>query len=219
MVNKAEEAGLENKLLLIGGGGHCHSVLDSVIASNEYDEIGIVDKSGSGSCLGVSVMGTDDDIPELVKDGWNCAIVTVGSIGNTKVRRRLFEMVRKLGLRMPSVVDPTAIIAKGVKINNGCFVGKRAVINMGVSISDSSIINTGSIIEHDCEIGAFVHISPGAVLCGQVKVGQDAHVGAGSVVRQGLVIGHSALIGAGSVVVKNIPDNVKVYGNPCRVVD
>ena len=50
-------------------------------------------------------------------------------------------------------------------------------------------------------------------------VGNDSHVGAGSVVRQQINIGNDVLIGAGSVVVKDIPDNVKAFGNPCKVVE
>ena len=43
-------------------------------------------------------------------------------------------------------------------------------------------------------------------------------MGAGSVVRQGISIGQTSLIGVGSVVVKDVPDGVKAFGNPCRVV-
>jgi sugar O-acyltransferase (sialic acid O-acetyltransferase NeuD family) len=209
---------LRRKLLLIGGGGHCHSVLDSAIALDIYDELGVIDNIES-SCLGVPVIGTDNDLPVLVKDGWNCAIVTVGSVGNTKMRRRLYEMIQRLGFTIPSIIDPTAIIAKGVLIKNGCFIGKRAVVNTGAVINECCIINTGAIIEHDCKIGAFAHISPGTTLCGQVRVGSDSHIGAGSVVRQQITVGESSLIGAGSVVVKDIAGHVKAYGNPCMVVE
>lgn len=208
---------MKKKLLLIGGGGHCHSVLDSVIISNIYDAIGIIDNVDS-SCFNIPVIGTDNDIPYLIKEGWNCAVVTVGSVGNTTVRRRLYGMIKNLGLLTPSIIDPTAIIAKGTVIKNGSFIGKRAIVNTGTVVDECSIINTGAIIEHDCEIGTFSHISPGTVLCGQVKIGSDSHIGAGTVVRQQIVIGNNSLIGAGSVVVKNIPDNVKAYGNPCKVV-
>lgn len=208
---------MKKKLLLIGGGGHCHSVLDSVIAENMYDEIGIIDNVDC-SYLDVPVLGADEDIQTLIEDGWNYAVVTVGSIGNTKVRRRLYEMIKQLGLSTPSVIDPTAIIAQGTIIKDGSFIGKRAIINAGAIIGECSIVNTGSIIEHDCEIGAFSHISPGAILCGQVIVGSGSHVGAGSIVRQQITIGDNSIIGAGSVVVKDVSNNVKAYGNPCKVV-
>lgn len=207
-----------SKLLLIGGGGHCHSVIDSVLNADLYDEIGIVDYNDSCSYAGVSVIGTDDDIPSLIQQGWDNAFVTVGSVGDTMVRRSLYQMLRKYGIHIPSVVDLTAVIANDAVISEGSYIGKRAVVNSGVHIGECGIINTGAVIEHDCKIGQFAHISSGAVLCGQVSVGDDTHVGAGSVVRQGINIGHYSLIGIGSVVVKDISDGVKAYGNPCRVV-
>ena len=205
------------KLLLIGGGGHCHSVIDSVIALGLFNDIGIVD-SNVNSCLGVPVIGDDHDIPELRKTGWNEAFITVGSIGNTSIRRKLYDMVKYYNFIVPIIIDPTAIIAKGVGIQEGSFIGKKTVINTGTSVGVCSIINTGSLIEHDCLVGDFVHVSSGSTICGQVRIGNNTHVGAGSVIRQGIEIGEKVLIGVGSVVVKDVPDNVKAYGNPCRVV-
>lgn len=208
---------LKKKLLLIGGGGHCHSVLDTLITIGTYDEIGIIDSVDS-SYLGFSVIGKDDDIPLLFQSGWTEAFIAVGSVGSTRIRRRLYEMIELQGMTVPSIIDPTAIIGNGVNIEKGVFIGKHAVINVGSSLGVCSIINTGAIIEHDCKIGSFSHISPGTTLCGQVVVGNDSHIGAGSVVKQTIVIGNETLIGVGSVVVNNIPGNVKAYGNPCKVV-
>ena len=208
----------DKKLLLIGGGGHCHSVLDSALSIRIYSEIGIIDNTDS-TYLGIRVIGTDDDIPILIKNGWTDAFISVGSIGDTRIRRRLYDMVKCYGMSVPTIIDPSAVVGNDVVIQEGVFVGKRAVINAGCYVGTCSIINTGSIIEHDCLIGDFSHISPGTTLCGQVKVGHESHVGAGSVVKQLVEIGDKVLIGAGSTVLKNIPDNVKAYGNPCRVVE
>ena len=208
---------MKKKLLLIGGGGHCHSVLDSVLSMESYDEIGIIDNNEM--CYnGIRVIGTDKDIPELIRNGWTDAFVSVGSIGNTIIRRKLFEMIKKNGLQIPIIIDPTAVISVDAEIQEGAFVGKKAIINAGSSIGACSIVNTGSIIEHDCTIGAFSHISSGAVLCGQVIIGHDTHVGAASVIKQSIVIGNDSLVGIGSVVVNNLPDGVLAYGNPCKVV-
>lgn len=208
---------MKKKLLLLGGGGHCHSVVDSILSLGIYDEIGILD-SAAEPCLGVPVIGTDANISELMIAGWTDAFITVGSVGNTQVRRKLYEMLKDYGLSIPTLIDPTAAVARGTQIKEGTFVGKRAVVNSGASIGACSIINTGSIVEHDCIIGDFSHISPGCTLCGQVTVGHDVHVGAGAVVKQLITIGDHVVIGAGSVVVKNIPPEVKAYGNPCKVV-
>lgn len=212
------EANSDRKILLIGGGGHCHSVIDSILIIGKYTDIGIVDNTDC-SVLGIPVVGADDDISRLKSEGWTDAFITVGSVENTKLRRKLFEMVKNFGLNIPTIIDPTAIVARGTELSEGVYVGKRAVINSGSRIGTSAIINTGAIVEHDCVIGNFSHVSPGSTVCGQVCIGNDSHVGAGSVVRQQINIGNGVLIGAGSVVVKDIPDNVKAYGNPCKVVE
>ena len=208
----------EKKILLLGGGGHCRSVLDCLMSLENDYEIGIIDYDKSASALGVDVIGTDDDLPRLLQEGWSEAFITVGSVGRTTLRRKLFSLVREYGFCIPSIIDPTAIIARGTTIGEGAFVGKRAVINTGSVIGECAIINTGAIIEHDCQIDDFAHVSPGVTLCGQVIVGKDSHIGAGSVVRQGISIGTNTIVGAGSVVVKDISGEVKAYGNPGRVV-
>ena len=45
-----------------------------------------------------------------------------------------------------------------------------------------------------------------------------AEIGEGAIVMPGVSIGDNTVIGAGSVVTKDIPANVVVVGNPCRVL-
>ena len=206
-----------HKLLLIGGGGHCRSVLDSALSAG-YKEIGIIDNNALSSSAGVPVMGNDDDLLELRENGWTDAFISVGSVGSTALRCKLYKMVKEMRFIVPDIIDPTAVIARQVNIEEGVFIGKNVVVNAGSVIGTCAILNTGAIIEHDCTVGAFSHISPGTKLCGQVSVGNDSHIGAGSVVRQCISIGNGSLIGIGSVVVKDMPDNVKAFGNPCKVV-
>ena len=205
------------KLLLLGGGGHCRSVLDSILSLELYSDIGIVLPDNS-EISGAYVVGTDRDLPTLFQQGWTDAFIAVGSVGNTALRRMLFEMVKQIGFHIPSLIDKTAAIAREVQIGEGCFVGKNAVVNTGASLGCCTIVNTGAIVEHDCVVGDFSHISSGAVLCGQVGIGHDTHIGANAVIRQQIAIGNEVMIGLGSVVVNNIPDGVTAYGNPCRVV-
>ncbi len=208
----------KNRIILLGNGGHCQSVMDTILSLGYYDEIGIVEKNGNyENNEDRLLIGTDDDLPFLFKDGWTDAAITVGSIGNTRVREIIYINLKKIGFRLPVIVDPSAVVSTRARIEEGTFIGKRAIVNTGVSIGKCAIINSGAIIEHDCSIGQFAHVSPGATICGEVYIGNHSHIGAGSSVRQQIKIGERALIGAGSVVVDNIPNNVLAYGNPCRI--
>lgn len=212
-------------ILLIGGGGHCHSVLDTLCSLDDYERIGIVAKDEENfkelkkdDLVCDYLVGIDADLPRFFSEGWNHAFVTLGSIGSPKARKDIYALVKEVGFTIPTIIDKSAIISKKADVGEGVFVGKNTVVNIGCSIGNGCIINTGSVVEHDCKLGDFVHISPGAVVCGQVTVGNDTHIGAATVVRQCIVIGENSLIGAGSVVVKDIPGNVKAFGNPCKVV-
>ena len=209
-----------NKLVLIGGGGHCKSVLDSALALEKYEKIVITDFSypvGS-RIMGVEVVGDDSCLERLKADGFTDAFITVGSVGDTAIRRKIYSNIKKIGFNIPNIIDRTAVVSSHANLSNGIFVGKNAVINAEAKIGDNSIINTAAVVEHECVIGQFVHISPKAVLCGNVTVGDNSHIGANSVVRQQIIIGNDVMIGAGSVVVKNMLNNAKAFGNPCREV-
>lgn len=211
---------MNKKILLIGGGGHCKSVLDSLLELEEYAEIGIIDKKENlgKSVMGVPVVGCDDDLRSLFSDGYKYAFITVGSIGNPSLRIKLFNLLSEIGYEIPVIIDDSAKVSKHAKIEQGVFIAKQSIINAAALIQKGSIINSGSIVEHDCQIGAFCHIAPGAILGGEVVVGENSHIGSNSTVKQQVHIGSNSIIGIGSVVIQNIDHHTMAYGNPCREV-
>jgi sugar O-acyltransferase (sialic acid O-acetyltransferase NeuD family) len=211
---------MNKKILLIGGGGHCKSVLDSLLELNEYTDIGIVDmqeKVGM-SVMGVPVVGCDDDLQNLFRSGYRYAFITVGSIGNSMLRTKLFNLINEIGYEIPSIIDISATVSKHSVIEEGVFIGKKTIVNAGALIQRGAIVNTGAIVEHDCKVGAFSHIAPGAVLGGEVIVGENTHIGLNASVKQQIHIGSNSIIGMGSVVLQNIDHHTIAYGNPCREV-
>ncbi len=200
---------MSKKIVLIGGGGHCKSVLDTLLRNNEYDEIVITDNDipVDTQIMGCRVAGNDDVLPNLLASGFADAFITVGSIKSTKLRHILFEKANNIGFNLPNVIDKSSVVSDYAKLGNGIFIGKCAVVNADATIGDAAIINTCSVIEHECSVGAFSHVSVAAKLCGNVKVGNDSLVGAGSVVIQGVEIGNNAIIGAGSTVITDVEDS------------
>ena len=202
------------KLVLLGAGGHCESVLDVILSRQEFDDIAILDRPEKvgQDIFGIPIVGTDEKLAQLYAQGYRYAFITVGSIKNTDLRRRLYDLAFYAGFEFINVIDQSAILAKDVRLGKGIFIGKKAVINSGVNISDQTIINTGAIIEHNCFVGMFSHVSVGAVICGSVTIGKDCFIGANATIIQEVQIGKNAIIGAGSVVIENVPDNGRVVG-------
>jgi sugar O-acyltransferase (sialic acid O-acetyltransferase NeuD family) len=211
---------MDKRILLIGGGGHCKSVLDSLLIINEYSEIGIIDKKENigKKIMGIQVLGCDKDLSKLYNSGFGYAFITIGSIGNPILRIKLYNIAKKIGFKFPKIADPSAVISEYAEIKTGTYVGKQAVVNTGAVINECAIINTGAIIEHNCHIKEFVHIAPGAVLSGEVSVGQCTHIGANATVKQQVQIGSNSIIGMGSLVSRNIGDKILAYGVPCKEI-
>lgn len=208
------------KIVLLGAGGHALSVIDSIQAKGDYEIIGITDLGSAlgEKVLGYDVIGDDAKLQAVFNSGVKYAFVTVGSIGNTFFRKKLFKLLKDIGFILPSIIDPSSYIGCEVSMGEGVLVGKNTVVNAMSTIGDMAIINTGAIVEHGCRIEKFAHIGPGAVICGDVKIGTDTHVGANATVLQGVTIENDCLIGAGSVVVHDVPSKVVAFGNPCKVV-
>lgn len=211
---------MANKLVLIGGGGHCKSVLDAALRMDTFSDIVITDSviPAGTKVLGCEVVGTDDCLESLLLYGYEYAFVTVGSIRVESLREKIVAKAETLGFKFPNMVDPSAIVSSTAVIGDGSFVGKNVTINADVNIGQHCIINTGSIIEHECDVQDFVHISVGSILCGEVSVGRSSFIGAGSTIIQCLEIGNNAVIGAGAVVNKDIPSKCTAVGIPAKVI-
>lgn len=202
---------MSQKFLLIGGGGHCRSVLASLRRAKS-DVIGIIDPGlEKGSLIdGVPVLG-DDSHAEKFKDQ-ALVLITVGSVGSNAVRVKLFQAYRKSGFSFGTLVDPSARVTENVTIGGGTVILASVIVNTGAKIGANCILNTGTIVEHECQVGDHAHIACGAILCGTVRVDMGAFVGAGATVRQGAKVGESAVVGAGSVILKDVPAAATVFG-------
>lgn len=211
---------MKEKIILIGGGGHAKSVIESINSMEKFEIIGILDKKDKvGSYIyDIEVIGVDGDLENYYKQGIKNIFITLGSIGNPIIRRKLYDYAKKIGFKFPNIIDKNSIISPKTLLGEGIFIGKGVIVNCDVNIGNNCIINTGCIIEHDCKIGDFVHIAPGSTLSGGVIIGENSHIGTNSTVIQYKKVGSNTVIGAGSVVIKDIDNNVKAYGNPCKEV-
>lgn len=205
----------------IGGGGHAKVVIDAALAAGCPTIRAVLDENSElhgCSLKGVEVLGSDNALPLARKLGVTHFLITVGSIGDSSIRRHLFQRYKTAGLEASTVVHPRSVISPEAKIGEGAVVLANAVINSGVRICENVIINTAAVVEHDTFLEAHVNIAPGAILGGEVHVGQGAHIGMGATVLQGVAVGDGAVIGAGAVVIDDIANGVTVVGNPARAV-
>ncbi|MCM1266540.1 MAG: acetyltransferase [Bacteroidales bacterium] len=200
-------------IILLGAGGHAKSVIDCIKRQGEYKIIGFLDKEERGKVCykGYEIIGGDDNLPALYAQGVRNAFVTVGFLGGSTVRNRLYDRLKQIGFRLPNIIDPSAVVAEDAGLGEGNFIGKLAMLNADAKIGSMCIINSGALIEHECRVGDFSHISVGSVLCGGVTVGSNTFVGAGSTLIQGITVGDGCIVAAGMTLRKSIRDHEMVY--------
>ena len=200
-------------LILIGGGGHCKSVIE-VAESIGRNIQGILDmpEDVGKMVLGYPVLGTDSDIIKYIDDVE--FIVTVGFIKSPDIRIKLYDTVTSLGGKLATLIASTAYVSAHATIGEGTVILHQAVVNVDASIGKGCIINTLSNIEHDAIIGDHCHISTGAMVNGDCKVGEGSFVGSQCVVGNGISIAPHTIIAAGSFVRKDIVTPGIYAGNP-----
>lgn len=207
------------RCLILGGGGHARVLIDSLQASGIAELVAVLDRNPSlwgKDLLNVPVLGGDELLPALARQGVTHFVVGVGGVGDNGPRRRLFELAMAHGLTPLTVVHPAAICSTRASVGAGSVIFPAAVVNAGACVGQNVIVNSGAIVEHDCNIGDHAHVATGSRLCSTVDVGIGAHIGAGATVRQGLCIGEGAIVGAGAVVVRDVAPCTVVVGVPAR---
>jgi sugar O-acyltransferase (sialic acid O-acetyltransferase NeuD family) len=192
------------KIILVGGGGHCKSCIDVIENEKKYKIIAIIDKK-KNFLLNYKVFKDSYLSKKLTKK--NYAFVTVGHIKNYEVRVKLFDKLRDLGFRIPSVISPLAYISKHAVIGQGTIIMHGAIVNAGAVIGNNCIINTNSLIEHDVVIGDHTHISTGTVINGGVNIRNKVFIGSRSIIKDNISIGDCSIVGAGLYIKKNLKKN------------
>jgi sugar O-acyltransferase (sialic acid O-acetyltransferase NeuD family) len=132
-------------------------------------------------------------------------------------RAELIALATRLGLSAtPALIDPSAVLARTVRVGVGSFINAGVVIGAVSLIGEGVVVNRSASLGHHTVLGDHVSVGPGATLAGNIQVGNAAMIGAGAVVLPHLRIGAGAVVAAGAVVRHHVPDGALVAGHPAR---
>lgn len=204
-------------LILIGGGGHCKSVIEASesVGRNIKGILDLPEYFGT-DCLGYKVIGNDNNIPDYANE---CEfIVTLGFIRNPVPRIRLHELVVESGGKFATIIASTAHVSEYADINEGTVILHNASVNACAKIGKGCIINTSANIEHDCVIGDYTHISTGVMVNGGCKIGRNCFIGSGAVIANGVEITEGCIVGAAGFVNGNVTTSGTYVGVPVRKI-
>jgi len=202
---------MKDKIILIGGGGHCKSCIDVIEQEGKYQIAGIVDvaEKVNQNILGYEIIGTDDDLPLITKECSNF-LITIGQIRSANKRILLFNHLRELSARFPVIFSPLSYVSKHATVAEGTIVMHHALVNAGAKVGADCIINTKALVEHDAIVEDHCHIATGAIVNGGVRVGTGTFFGSNAVTRGYVVVGQKSFINCGA--------NVQCDVSPRKVI-
>ena len=204
-----------HKIILVGGGGHCKSVIDIAEAAG-WEIVGVLDTEENlgKDILGYKVIGTDDCIINYINEA--LFLVTVGYIKNPDLRIKLHNLIIAANGKLATIIAPDAYVSPYAQIEEGTVIMHKAVVNAGAHVGKGCIINTFANIEHEVTIGDYCHISTGAIINGNCTIGEKTFIGSGTIVSNGITIANRCLVGASSFVRKSLTESGLYSGNPAK---
>ncbi|MCY1272911.1 UDP-N-acetylbacillosamine N-acetyltransferase [compost metagenome] len=198
----------QDKLLILGFGGHARSVADIALACG-YRQLIFVDQNAreGETFAGFPVLKS---VTESLPSGW----AGFPASGNGRNRRSQCDEIRRMGLALATLVSPAATLGPECTICEGSFIGHHVHIGPGARIGTACIVNTAAVVEHECTVGDFSHVSVNSTMAGRSSIGSYCMLGAGAILIDGIRVSDDVVIGAGGVVHRSISQPGTYVGVP-----
>lgn len=164
------------KLLILGAGGYGKTIADIAVQLGCYQKIAFLDDSQEGL---PGVLGKCEDFLQFADESTEM----YPAFGNNEVRMAWLERFEEHGIKVPSIVHPSAYVSPLATLYAGVTVLPMAVVNTGVTVKNGSIINIGALIDHDCVIEAGCHLAPGAIIKAENRIPAGTKIEAGTVIE------------------------------------
>jgi sugar O-acyltransferase (sialic acid O-acetyltransferase NeuD family) len=212
-----------HKLVILGTGGTCRDILDTVgdlnaAAGPRFDCIGFLDDNAAlwnSTIEGVPVLGPIATAAKMR----DCLFVNgIGNPTNYARRQPILARTRLPLDRFATLIHPTASVSRTAHLGKGVVIFQHVTITSNVRIGNHVVILPNTVVSHDDQIGDFTCVAGGVKISGNVRVGRGCYLGTGCALIGGISVGDGALVGMGSVVLRDVEPNTVVAGNPARFV-
>ena len=180
------------KLLLVGAGGFGRVVLEH--ASTIYD-CAFLDDGDATVVDGVPVIGKTAEMASFYPE-YKRLLVT---IGNNKLRERLYKEAATIGFTFPNIIHPSAYVSPHAHIGSGCVILNNAVVQNNAKCGDGCILNPGVELHHDSTIGSYCLVYTNSVVRSLTHVGDRVWIGSTATVSTSAIVPDDAIIGDGEV--------------------
>ena len=202
-------------VVILGAGRHGRNAAD-IFRWSGWTLLGFLDdtKQPGTEVVGVKVLGgfaMARDHELLQRAALHVAI------GNSIIRKKLTEELTAHGAALASAIHPSAVISPYAVLEDGLFVAPFVRIAPIVRIGIGGILDPFCTIGGETDLGAYTMIGAHCSVVAGSRIGAGTFLGTHTSVL-GVSIGAGCIVGAGSVVLRDLPDGVRAFGSPAKVV-
>lgn len=205
-------------LILYGSGGMAREVVELVADINDirptWRILGYIDDvKGDSSELvnGFPLLGTW----KMLKDVPGQPYVII-AVSNPSDKEAIFRRIRNLPIRSPTLIHPSAKVARNARIGEGSIIGMDCIVSTDVRIGNHVFLNMRTIVGHDTVIMDYSSCLVGCIIAGGVVIKGSALLGSGCIIMEKTAIGSKSKVSMGSVVSFDVPDHHVVMSRPSK---
>lgn len=205
-------------LIIIGAGGYGREIFDFAHDSKGYGTEfvikGFIDENPKAldSYRGYPpILKKVSEYEPEENDVFICAI------GSVKPKKKCCEIILNKGGQFISLISNRAYVSSyNTKIGKGCIICPDSRVHCDVTIGDFVTLQPNAVLGHDVKVGNWCHINDYADCGGATHIGDEVTIHTHSFILPGFKVEKGATIGAGSIVVRNVKEEVVMFGNPAR---
>ena len=164
------------KLLILGAGGYGRTIEDMARQLGCYQKIAFLDDGKEGIS---GVLGKCEDFLQFADESTEM----YPAFGNNEIRMAWMGRFEENGIRVPTIVHPSAYVSPLATLYAGVAVLPKAVVNTGVVVKNGSVVNIGVLIDHDCVIEEGCHLAPGAIIKAENRIPALTKIDSGIVIE------------------------------------
>ena len=204
------------KIVIYGAGVLGHQVLYHIkqYCMPNVELLGFVDDTRPAGSSITDEYSTLGDITNFCKaNSWKSSdIQVVFAIGHGDMGARAIALkqVRDAGLKLYSVVHPSAIVEQSANINPGAIILAGAIIDQDVCIGEGCFVDVAVRLGDGTCAGGNNYFSAGTTTGSRVNIGSDNFFGMDVTITTDVQIGSNVFVNAKTLVPRDVKDNLKV---------
>lgn len=184
------------RLLIVGAGGHGHSVAEAVMMADKFSLVGFADDGAFAR--GEKVWDLPVIGPAAAFENYlDLATHAVVAIGNNVLRQRLFAQLHAAGFALASVIHPKALVSPRAQLGAGVAVMAGAIVGTEAVLEQGAIVNCGAVVDHHAHVHDFAHLGVNACMAGGSVLGTLAWMQAGSAIGYGIHVAAGTVLKPG----------------------